>query len=60
MEVWEVDMCSKCRSSKVKEEILATAGDNVPAEVLYTCEDCGEWLNFFAYGNWEDPEGPKF
>lgn len=52
--------CLKCGSNKVTEKVEAIAGDNIPAEVLFICTDCGEWLNFFAYGNWEDPKGPKF
>ena len=52
--------CPKCGSDKVKETVIATAGDNIPAEITYDCGECEEYLNFFAYGNWEDPDGPKF
>jgi len=52
--------CPKCGSTKVDEKVEATAGDNIPAEINYTCGECGHWLNFFAYGSWEDPDGPKY
>jgi hypothetical protein len=44
--------CDVCDSSNVTVTVEATAGNNVPAEVSYACNTCGESA-YWAYGHYE-------
>lgn len=45
--------CEVCDSVNVTVKVKDTAADNVPAEVSYKCNTCGEYA-YFVYGHYED------
>lgn len=46
-------ICNTCKSTDVTVKAL----DNVPAEISYKCNDCGEHA-YFAYGHYENDHFP--
>jgi len=49
--------CCKCGSedvkSKTEDHVDVGVGPGIPCEESYSCKNCGEPVNYWAYGNWE-------
>jgi hypothetical protein len=54
---WEIDiiLCPSCHR-EAEMRITGTAGDHVPAEIEYWCNEHG-MVGFWAYGSWH-PDYP--
>ena len=49
--------CPKCGSEKINEEVEDTMdawGSPLVCEISYNCADCGEGVNYWAYGSYQD------